>query len=66
MYDYSVLRFSDKSEKQLQTDINHDLQRFYKWICGNKLVLNEGKTVYLIYDLQQKIRKKPEYKCYTE
>ena len=48
--DDTVLVISEKDTKNLEIKINENLIKFYKWLCQNKLVVNENKTVYMIFN----------------
>lgn len=47
--DDTVLMFYHRDIVQLQSEINKNLETFHRWLCGNKLVVNEEKTVYMLF-----------------
>lgn len=52
--DDTVLLFASRSEAELENNINNTLIKFYEWLCTNKLVLNEDKTVYMRFEAKNK------------
>lgn len=46
--DDTVLIFSGVNKIELEQDINSDLERYYQWLCYNKLTINVEKTVYMV------------------
>lgn len=71
--DDTMLLYSDNDQKKLERLINNDLDRFYNWLCANKLSINEEKTNYLRFQqknkktapLNLKINNKPIYEVFT-
>jgi len=68
--DDTALLYYGSDQKKLEKLINKDLKLFSQWLCANKLILNENKTVYIRF--QEKNKKvlpsnlKINYKCINQ
>ncbi|CAG9854009.1 unnamed protein product [Phyllotreta striolata] len=52
--DDTVFIYSEKDQETLQSKINNDLETFSSWLCANKLLLNEEKTVYIQFNYKRR------------
>ena len=50
----TALVFSEKNEDELKENIQNSLNLFNKWLCVNKLFLNEEKRVYIMFKAKNK------------
>ena len=60
--DDTVLYFSDKSPKVIESVLNNDLNNLYTWMCSNRLSVNESKTVCMLIGNRQMLSKCNELK----
>ena len=55
--DDTNLTTSGKSIKDIQNQLNSDLENIHTWLLTNKLTLNKEKTEYMIISSRQRLAK---------
>ena len=65
--DDTVLLFSDKTEAEINKEINYDANLLHTWLCNNGLILNSsrGKTEFMMFGTAAR-RKKIENEMIIE
>ena len=46
--DDTVLVYSGAKKEELEATVNADLQKYFDWLCYNRLTINVEKTVYMV------------------
>ena len=54
--------YSGVDEQEIENSVNRDLKTYYDWLCYNKMGINVGKTVHMIYNQKRKLNINPEIK----